>query len=48
MTGGPSELHGTIEPDGDHVWNGFGMIEDLAGSLESQIGDWRIVLIHND
>ena len=39
MAGGPGELRGTIEPDGDHVWNGSGTIEDSAGSLESEIGD---------
>ena len=34
MAGGPGEWHKTIEPNGDYNWNGFGMIEGLAGSLE--------------
>ena len=48
MTGGLGELRGTIEPDGDHVWNGSGTIEDSAVSLESQIDDRRTALINND
>ena len=48
MTGGPGELRGTIEPDGDPVWNGSGTIEDSADSLESQIRDRRTTLIHNN
>ena len=48
MTGGPGESRGMIKPDVDHVWNGFGMIENLADSLESQIGDRRTTLIHNN
>ena len=48
MAGGPGELCGTIKPDGDDVWNGSGIIEDSAGSLESQIGDRRTALNHND
>ena len=48
MIGGPGKLRGTIEPDSDHVWNGSGTIEDLAGSLESQIDDRRIASINND
>ena len=48
MTGGPGELRKTIKPDVDHIWNGFGTIEDLAGSFESQIKDWQTTLIHNN
>ena len=48
MTGGPGELRETIEPDGDHVWNGSGTIEGSVGSLESQIDDKRTALINND
>ena len=48
MIGGPGELCWMIKPDGDHVWNGSRTIEDSAGSLESQIEDWRTTLIHND
>ena len=40
MAGGPGRLRGTTEPDGNHVWNGSGTIEDSASSLEFQIGDW--------
>ena len=39
MAGGLGKLRRMIESDGDNVWNGFGTIEDLAGSLESQISD---------
>ena len=48
MAEGPGELCGTIEPDGDHVWNSSGTIKDSAGSLESQIGDRQTALIHNN
>ena len=48
MIGDPGELRETIKPDGDHVWNGSGMIEDSASSLESQIEDRRTTLIHNN
>ena len=48
MAGGLGESHGTIKPDGDHIWNSSRTIEDLAGILESQIDDWRTALIHND
>ena len=48
MAEGSGKLRKTIKPDGDHVWNGFGMIEDLAGSFESQIDDWQTALINND
>ena len=41
MAGGPSKLRGTTKPDDDHVWNGSGIIEDLASSLESQVDDWQ-------
>ena len=46
MTGISDKLRGTIKPNGDHVWNSFGTIEDLKNSFESQIGDWRIALIY--
>lgn len=39
MARSPGKLCKTIEPDGDYVWNGSKTIEDLAGSLESQISD---------
>ena len=39
MAGDLGELRGTIEPNGNHVWNGSEIIEDLTDSLESQIGD---------
>ena len=48
MTRGSGKLRGTIEPDGDHIWNGSGTIKDSAGSLESQIDDRRIALINNN
>ena len=48
MAGGLGKLRGMIKPDGDHVWNGSGTIEDSAGSLESQIDDRRTALINND
>ena len=48
MARGPGGLRGTTEPDGNHVWNGSGMIEDLTDSFECQIDDWRITLIYND
>ena len=48
MTGGPGELRGTIKPDGDHVWNGSGTIDNSAGSLESQIDDRQTALINNN
>lgn len=37
MARGLAELYETIEPDGDYIWNGSGMIEDLASSLKTQI-----------
>ena len=43
MARGPGKLRGTIESDGDHVWNGFGTIKDSAGNLESQRGDRRSI-----
>ena len=46
MAEGPGKLCGTIKLDGNHVWNGFRTIEDLASSLESYISDWQIALIH--
>ena len=48
MAGGPGGLYGMIELDGDHVWNGSGIIENLVSSFKSQIGDWQIALIYND
>ena len=48
MARGPGELRETIKPDGNHVWNSSGTIEDSAGSFEPQIGDRRTALIHND
>ena len=48
MTRGPGKLRGTIEPDGDLVWNAFGTIEYPASSLESQIDDRRTALINNN
>ena len=48
MTGGLGELRGTIKLDGDYIWNGFGIIEDSADSLESQIDDWQTALINNN
>ena len=39
MAKGPGGLRATIKPDDDHIWNSSGTIKDLAGSLESQIGD---------
>ena len=39
MAGGPGELRGTTKPDGDHVWNGSGVIWSLVVYLELQIGD---------
>ena len=38
--GGPNKLRGTTKPDGDHVWNGSGVIEGSIVYLELQIGDW--------
>ena len=40
MAGGLGKLCGTIEPDGNYVWNDFGMIEGLIVYFELQIGDW--------
>ena len=48
MAEGPDELRGMIEPDGNHVWNSSGTIEDWAGSLESQIDDRQTALIYNN
>ena len=39
MAGDPSELRKTTKPDGDHVWNGSGVIEGLVIYFELQIGD---------
>lgn len=39
MTESPGKLNKTIKPNDDHIWNGSGRIEDLAGSFESQIDD---------
>ena len=39
MAGGPGKLRGMTKPDGDHVWNGSGMIEGSIIYLETQIGD---------
>ena len=33
MAGGSGELHGTIKPDGNHVWNSSEIIEDSAEAL---------------
>lgn len=46
MTRGHGKLCGTTKPNNDHVWNDFKRIEDLAGSLESQIDDQQTALIH--
>ena len=48
MTEGLGKLCGTIKPDNDQIWNDSGMIEDSAGSFESQIGDQQIALIYNN
>ena len=48
MARDPGELRGTIKPDGDHVWNDSGTIEDLTGSLEFQINDRQTALINNN
>ena len=48
MARGPGKLHKIIKPNGDHFWNGFRTIEELAGSLEPQIGDWQTALIYNN
>ena len=42
MAGNCGELRGTTKPDGDSVWNGFGMIESLIVYLETQINNWLI------
>ena len=39
MAGSLGELRKITKPNGDHIWNGFGTIEGLAGSFESQISD---------
>ena len=46
MARGCGKLCGTIKPDNDHVWNGFGIIEDLVGSFEPQIDDQQTALIY--
>ena len=48
MAGGPGKLHGTTKSDADHVWNGSGTIEGSIVSFETQIGDRRTALIHNN
>ena len=39
MAGGSGKLYVIIEPDSDYIGNDFEMIENLTGSLKSQIGD---------
>ena len=46
MARSPGKLYGIITPDSDHVSNSSGLMEELADSLESQINDWQITLIH--
>ena len=44
MADGLDELRGMTKPDGNHVWNRFGMIEGLVVYFETQIDDWLLSL----